>query len=310
MRVPALLPLLKNLPNGRPVVPAMKVPTGWMLYSKSAGSQQHTLSVEGGSDKMTYYASFGYAHDGDLTRGGDFNYERYTMRSNFTAQLSKYLKAEVNVSGRYDVTNAPIQGVFDLLFKSTLMRPTSGVYANNNSEYYNAAYPFLDNPVAAMNGDFTGMNTSRGRSLQSTATLTYDVPWVKGLKAKLMTSYDASDNRTSHERKLYQLYSYNSQNESYDVSKTINDPSSLYVNMNNGNNLNIQAQLSYSTTIARDHNISLMAMYEMNHGWNDNVSATREYEIYSKPILDLGSQTNIQNSGAMERRQISLIWGV
>lgn len=66
-----------------------------------------------------------------------------------------------------------------------------------------------------------------------------------------MTSYDASDNRTSHERKLYQLYSYNSQNESYDVSKTINDPSSLYVNMNNGNNLNIQAQLSYSTTIAR-----------------------------------------------------------
>lgn len=55
--------------------------------------------------------------------------------------------------------------------------------------------------------------------------------------------------------------------------------------------------MSYSTTIARDHNISLMAMYEMNHGWNDNVSATREYEIYSKPILDLGSQTNIQNSG-------------
>lgn len=273
--------------------------TDWLdaVFKKSAGSQQHTLSVEGGSDKMTYYASFGYAHDGDLTRGGDFNYERYTMRSNFTAQLSKYLKAEVNVSGRYDVTNAPIQGVFDLLFKSTLMRPTSGVYANNNSEYYNAAYPFLDNPVAAMNGDLTGMNTSRGRSLQSTATLTYDVPWVKGLKAKLMTSYDASDNRTSHERKLYQLYSYNSQNESYDISKTINDPSSLYVNMNNGNNLNIQAQLSYSTTIARDHNISLMAMYEMNHGWNDNVSATREYEIYSKPILDLGSQTNIQNSG-------------
>ncbi len=32
--VPALLPLLKNLPNGRPVVPAMKVPIGWMLYSK------------------------------------------------------------------------------------------------------------------------------------------------------------------------------------------------------------------------------------------------------------------------------------
>lgn len=53
--------------------------TDWLdaVFRKSAGSQQHTLSVEGGSDKMTYYASFGYARDGDLTRGGDFNYERY-----------------------------------------------------------------------------------------------------------------------------------------------------------------------------------------------------------------------------------------
>lgn len=213
--------------------------TDWLdaVFRKSAGSQQHTLSVEGGSDKMTYYASFGYARDGDLTRGGDFNYERYTMRSNFTAQLSKYLKAEVNVSGRYDVTNAPIQGIFELMFKSTLMRPTSGVYANNNPEYFNAAYPFQDNPVTAMNGDITGLNSNRGRSMQSSATLTYDVPWIKGLKAKLMTSYDASDSRTTHERKLYQLYSWNSPNQSYDVSKTINDPSSLYVSAGNGNNL-------------------------------------------------------------------------
>ena len=252
--------------------------TDWLdaVFRKSAGSQQHTLSVEGGSDKMTYYASFGYARDGDLTRGGDFNYERYTMRSNFTAQLSKYLKAEVNVSGRYDVTNAPIQGIFELMFKSTLMRPTSGVYANNNPEYFNAAYPFQDNPVTAMNGDITGLNSNRGRSMQSSATLTYDVPWIKGLKAKLMTSYDASDSRTTHERKLYQLYSRNSPNQSYDVSKTINDPSSLYVSAGNGNNLNIQAQLSYSTTIAEDQNISLMGMYEMNHGCNDNMSATRQ----------------------------------
>lgn len=274
--------------------------TDWLdkVFRNNAASQQHTLSVEGGGDRMTYYASFGYAHDGDLTRGGDFDYKRYTMRSNFTAQLSKHLKAEVNVSGRYDITTSPIQGIFDLLFKSTLMRPTSGVYANNNPDYYQAAAPFLDNPVAAMNGDLSGLNTNRGRSLQTSAILTYEVPWVKGLKANLMASYDANDSRTTHERKLYQLYSYNPQNETYDVSKKINDPSSLYLAVNNGNNLNIQAQVSYTTTLAKNHNLSLMGMYEMNHGWSDNVSASREYEIYSKPIIDLGSQTNLQNSGS------------
>ena len=274
--------------------------TDWLdkVFRNSAASQQHTLSVEGGGDRMTYYASFGYAHDGDLTRGGDFDYKRYTMRSNFTAHLSKYLKAEVNVSGRYDITTSPIQGVFELLFKSTLMRPTSGVYANNNRDYYQAAAPFLDNPVAAMNGDVSGLNTGRGRSMQTSATLTYEVPWVKGLKANFMASYDANDSRTTHERRLYQLYSYNPQSETYDVSKRINDPGSLYLGVSNGNNLNIQAQVSYAATLAKDHNFSLMAMYEMNHAWSDNVSASREYEIYSKPIIDLGSQTNLQNSGS------------
>lgn len=274
--------------------------TDWLdeVFKKSAFSQNHTLSVEGGSDKMTYYASFGYAHDGDLTKGGDFNYEKYTLRSNFTAQLSKYLKAEVNISGRYDVTNSPNQGIFELLFKSTLMRPTSGVYANNNPEYYNAAYPFLDNPVVAMNGDLSGLNSKRGRSLQSTASLTYDVPWIKGLSAKFMASFDAGDSRETHERKLYQLYSYNTQNDTYDISKTVNDPSSLYLGTSTSNNLNLQAQLFYKTTVAQYHNISVMGAYELNHGWNDNVSATREYDIYSKPIIDFGNQTNLQNSGS------------
>lgn len=274
--------------------------TDWLgeVFKNNAFSQQHTLSVEGGSDKMTYYASFGYAHDGDLTKGGDFSYEKYTLRSNFTAQLSKYLKAEVNISGRYDVTTSPNQGIFELLFKSTLMRPTSGVYANNNTAYYNAAYPFLDNPIVAMNGDLSGLNSSRGRSMQSTASLTYDIPWVKGLKAKFMASYDAGDNRGTNERKIYQLYSYDSKNDSYDVSKTVNDPSSLFLGVTTSNNLNLQAQLSYKMTIAKDHNISLMGTYELNHGWNDGVSATREYDIYSKPIIDFGNQTNLQNSGS------------
>lgn len=275
--------------------------TDWLdaVFKKSALSQQHTLSVEGGSDKVTYYASFGYAHDGDLTRGGDFNYEKYTMRSNFTAQLSKHLTVEMNVSGRYDVTNAPMQGIFELLFKSSLSRPTSGIYANNNPDYLNAAYPFNDNPIAIMDADITGLNARRGRSLLSTAVLTYSVPWVKGLKAKFMASYDANDSRTTHEKKTYQLYSFDRQTGNYNVSRTLQDPSSLYLYLDNGNNLNIQAQLSYTATVAKDHNLSIMGMYELNRGWTDYASATREYEVYSKPIIDQGSQQNIQNSGGI-----------
>lgn len=273
--------------------------TDWLdaVFKKSALAQQHTLSMEGGNDKVTYYASFGYTHDGDLTRGGDFNYQKYTFRSNLTAEVAKNLTAEINLSGRYDQTSAPIQSVFDLLFKSTIMRPTSTVFANNNPDYYNSAYPFNDNPIAAMYGDISGYNLSRGRSLLSSAALTYDVPWVKGLKMRFMTSYDAGDSRTTHERKLYTLYSYDRLNQEINASRTIQDPPTLYLSMNNNNNLNMQAQVSYTTTLAQNHNLSAMLMYEMNRGWSDWGSAQREYEVYSKPIIDLGSQQNLQNSG-------------
>lgn len=274
--------------------------TDWMdaAFNKHAMSHQHTLSVDGGGDKVTYYASFGFSNDGDLTKGGDFNYKKYTLRSNFTAQLSKHLTAEVNISGRYDITNAPIQNIFDLLFKSTLMRPTSSVFANNNPEYFNSPLPFNENPIAGMNADISGLNSTRGRSLLSTATLTYEVPWVKGLKAKFMASYDGKDSRTTHERKSYRLYSYDPQADKINQVKTIQDPSSLNLNMDNSSNLNIQAQVSYQTTIAKAHNIAIMGLYELTRGWSDSGSAYREYDVYSKPIIDLGSQQNLQNGGS------------
>lgn len=284
--------------------------TDWLdaVFRKSAMGQQHTISLEGGGDKMTYYASFGYSKDGDLTRGGDFNYEKYTIRSNFSAQVTKHLLAEVNISGRYDVSSAPIQSISDLLFKSTIMRPTSPIYADNNPEYYNSASPFNDNPIAAMHGDLSGFNLSRNRSFLSTATLTYSMPWLEGLKAKFMASYDAGDSRTSHERKTYMLYSYDRVNAIISPSRSLQNPATLYLSMSNNNNLNMQAQVSYATVIMNRHHLSAMLAYEMNRTWYDGASVTREYEVYSKPIIDLGSQQNLQNSGSYgERANISYL---
>src|SRR5690606_22970961 len=67
-----------------------------------AGQQQHTLSAQGGSDHVSYFSSFGFLKDNGLLKSNAIGYDRYTFRTNLTADLSSNLTATVELSGRYD----------------------------------------------------------------------------------------------------------------------------------------------------------------------------------------------------------------
>ena len=71
-----------------------------MFMNKLAFQQSHTVSVRGGTDKVKYYVSFGYNGDNGLLKSGIQYYHRYNLRSNLTAELTKGLKLNVNLSGR------------------------------------------------------------------------------------------------------------------------------------------------------------------------------------------------------------------
>ena len=73
-----------------------------MFMNKLAFQQSHTVSVRGGTDKVKYYVSFGYNGDNGLLKSGIQYYHRYNLRSNLTAELTKGLKLNVNLSGRWD----------------------------------------------------------------------------------------------------------------------------------------------------------------------------------------------------------------
>lgn len=70
-----------------------------MFMNKLAFQQSHTVSVRGGTDKVKYYVSFGYNGDNGLLKSGIQYYHRYNLRSNLTAELTKGLKLNVNLSG-------------------------------------------------------------------------------------------------------------------------------------------------------------------------------------------------------------------
>lgn len=63
-------------------------------YRDTAPSQEHNVSVSGGSDKMTYYLSANYMTQEGFMRYGTEDYDRYTITAKISAQLTKALKVD------------------------------------------------------------------------------------------------------------------------------------------------------------------------------------------------------------------------
>ena len=66
-------------------------------YWSSSLSQRHSINVNGGNDKATYFAGVTYqTQDGNI---GKLDYNRWNYRAGITANINKYVKATLSVSG-------------------------------------------------------------------------------------------------------------------------------------------------------------------------------------------------------------------
>lgn len=69
------------------------------LYRSQAFSHEHNVSINGGTDKMTFYTSFNYLDQNGLMRYNQDTYERYTATAKLSFDVSKWVK--VNYSNRF-----------------------------------------------------------------------------------------------------------------------------------------------------------------------------------------------------------------
>ena len=66
-------------------------------YWSASLSQRHSINVNGGNDKATYFAGVTYqTQDGNI---GKLDYNRWNYRAGLTANINKYVRATLSVSG-------------------------------------------------------------------------------------------------------------------------------------------------------------------------------------------------------------------
>ncbi len=275
-------------------------------YWSSGYTTRHAVNVSGATENVNYFAGITYfKQDGNL---GKLDYDRWNYRAGVDVKLSKWLSANLTVSGDYGKKNKPLVKVggsgdekdYNLL----LTRPTyipeyvgdyaipaygvSGGQKNQNQNYH---YDVLQN-----NGDYTRSMTS---NTNIGASLKYDFGWskiLKGLKLSFSYSKSINNDKTNQYGSSYTLYQmltrYGSGNHLYtptsgdDASFNYMDASNFNaMTMKNGNMLyrtmtrTDNYQMNFTAQYARDfgkHHVNALFSIEKSEAESEYLMGQRE----------------------------------
>ena len=252
-------------------------------YWKTAFTHKHSVNVSGATEKINYFAGLGYfQQDGNL---GKLDYDRWNFRAGVDVKISKWLSANLSVSGDYGKKNKPLikvggSGTDDynvLLTRPYYMPEQVGEYDINSfgpsnvskSNRQTYSYDVLQN-----NGDFSkNMNSN----LAINGSINYDFGWskiLKGLKLKLSYSKSINTDKTNEYGSAYNLYTmihrYGSGRHLYTPTSG-DDPAFDYLAEGNFNPISYSNGDYLSRTMTRTDNyqINFTAQYSRKFGLHD-----------------------------------------
>lgn len=186
-------------------------------YWSSSLSQRHSINVNGGTDKATYFAGVTYqTQDGNI---GKLDYNRWNYRAGLTANINKYVRATLSVSGddskknMHMTSNSGGGSQEDYLYM--LKNPS---YVPDNINGYPIYHSGMENNPSFKNYyNYKSLYNSINNREQNTnsmaiqGTLEADFGFIrplKGLRARLTYSRNVGnshDNRIRMENVVYRV---------------------------------------------------------------------------------------------------------
>lgn len=252
-------------------------------YWKTAFTHKHSVNISGATDVVNYFAGVSYfKQDGNL---GKLDYDRWNYRAGVDVKISKWLSANLTVSGDYADKNKPLLKVggtndekdYNLMLTRPRYIPeeVDGYYIpaygiSNSSKSQNQNYSFA---VLQNNGDYSKNRTS---NMNINGSINYDFGWnkyLKGLKLRFSYSKSINNDKTNQYGSSFRLYQmtnrYGEQNHLY--TPTSADEEFDYLASGNFNALNLNnGNMLYRTTTRTDnYQINFTAQYQRTFGKHD-----------------------------------------
>ncbi|WP_375433724.1 SusC/RagA family TonB-linked outer membrane protein [uncultured Hymenobacter sp.] len=175
--------------------------TNWLKQAwKPSTLTRNALNVSGGSDRATYFAGVSYNR-----QNGNFdniNSDKWTFRASTDVTVATGLKAGLSLSG--DIYKSQTyyfkQGSesVDNDMRSLLWTPQFGAFYIDGKPAYTAPGFTNTNSVDATHffevQNSNNYTSQRNTGLNLTANLDYDIPFLKGLKARVLYSRTLDNN--------------------------------------------------------------------------------------------------------------------
>lgn len=238
----------------------------------SAGMHDHSLSITGGNDKVSFLLSGGYLQEDALYRYGDFGYKRYNFRSNVDFKFTERISLGVRVSYSHTKTDQPVRG-WD---------------AEVRQAYYSQPY----NPIKWSTGDWGGNNDGNviqdlvegGHNLNKTDLLevsgNLNIDLAKGLTWNTVVGGSLQNANVAKEEKSIFRYSV----KPGVVIGKLYVPNSLTREQTRTLYRNIQSYLTYELSLIRKHNFKLMGGLSYEDNSADVFSGKRQ-EFLSNDMM-------------------------
>ena len=274
--------------------------TNWQKETlKSVALQnQHSLSINGGTENTKYYLSLGTIFQDGLYKNGVTQYQQYNFRSNVETNITENFKVSLSLSGRQEDRQYPTTGagnIFRSIYRAypTVVSvypnglPSTGVENSNPVVLATSVGGTSLNPTTVFNGILRA---------------SYTLPFVKGLSIDGFYSADRSYNFTKTFSTPYPLYSYSKSSDTY--NRVITGGSAGLATLGESQvNTNMAVQnikLNYNLHTG-NHNLSTFVAYEQSKNSQETFGAGRiNYPTVSTPELSQGgaAATDKSNYGS------------
>lgn len=267
--------------------------TDWQsLVYRAATTQNHQLSVSGGTDNLYYFVSGGYLDQKGILI--NTNYKRYSLRANLEAKLTKWASFAINWNGTKEDRRGTDQAVQEgsaikdaLLFDPTLpVYDSEGNFTKPNAQYSN---PIMVNPMASLLGTNVNYGTI-GNNVG--ASLTFSI--LEGLSLRVsggLSLYNSNDGT------FYDRSTWNG-NTSNGMGIVSNSKSTYAQNTNM-----LTYNKSFNGRHKDDHKLTVTLVQEQSatNSYSSTIVA-QNFLIQQTNIDDLGGASKLTSSSSRSKR--------
>ncbi|WP_343523999.1 TonB-dependent receptor [Pedobacter sp.] len=245
--------------------------------------QQHNISLNGGSENTKFLLSALYLNNpGTMANTGS---DKYSLRINLESKVAKFLTVGTQTFASYQTYGlANTDNAFNFLRQTT-----PGVYPVWNGKY---GFPSAaeesstaNNIVQYLYGTGGADNETR---INTTVFARFDI--LKGLDFETRFNYQTRQEEFNNHAITFEKWNFAT--NTLKVPKTTADQLTTSYGFNKNYGITIDNILKYNTTIAKYHDISLLAGYNQYYYNYYNIGTTGK-GLYDEAVTTLGSATAI-----------------